>query len=54
MHKKFSPENVKGRVVSEDVGIDWRIILEWISKKYIESMLTGFNWLRIEISGGLF
>jgi len=30
MHTEFWSENVKGRNHSEDLGIDWRIILEWI------------------------
>jgi hypothetical protein len=27
---RFRSENLKGRVHSEDIGIDGRIILEWI------------------------
>jgi len=30
MHKKFLSENLKGRDHSEDLGIDEKIILEWI------------------------
>jgi hypothetical protein len=30
MHTKFWFKNIKGREYSEDLGIDERIILEWI------------------------
>jgi hypothetical protein len=30
MHKTFLSENLKGRDHSEDLGIDEKIILEWI------------------------
>jgi hypothetical protein len=33
MHEKCS-ENVKGRNHSEDLGVDGRIILEWILAKH--------------------
>jgi hypothetical protein len=38
---------------SKDLGIDGRIILELILKKYDMRVCTGFNWLRIGISCGL-
>jgi hypothetical protein len=38
----------------EDLGIDVRIILEQIFKKYGVSMWTGFNWLRSGSSLTLF
>jgi hypothetical protein len=46
-------ENPKGRDHSEGVCVDGRIMLEWISRKYIGKALTGFIWRRIETSGGL-
>jgi hypothetical protein len=33
MHKKFWFETLKGKHYSEDVGIDWKIILEWILRE---------------------
>jgi hypothetical protein len=36
-----------------DPGVDGRIILEWISKKWDLGVWTGSNWLRIKTGGGL-
>jgi hypothetical protein len=33
MYTKFLSENVKGRDLLEDTGIDERIILKWIIRK---------------------
>jgi hypothetical protein len=46
-------ENFKGRDHSEDLGVDGRIILEWISGKQDRKVWTGFIWLRIGTSGGI-
>jgi hypothetical protein len=37
----------------EDLGVDGKILLEWILEKYGEKVWTGFMWLRIGTSGGL-
>jgi hypothetical protein len=54
MHTRFLLENLKGKDHSEDIGIDGKVILEWILGKYGRKMWTGFIWLRIGTSGGLF
>ena len=35
-----------------DRGVDWRIILRWIFRKWDVGVWTGFGWLRIEKAGG--
>jgi len=37
MHSKFWSKNLKGRAYSEDIGVDGRIILEWILRNEMES-----------------
>jgi hypothetical protein len=46
----FHSENLKGGNY-EDLGIDWRLILEWIVKRWGGSVWNGFSWLRIDFSG---
>ena len=35
-----------------DSGVDWRIILRWIFRKWDVGVWTGLIWLRIERGGG--
>jgi hypothetical protein len=39
------------RIHLEDVFVDGRIILKWISKKWNEEARTGFIWLMIGTFG---
>jgi hypothetical protein len=41
MHTKYWSENLKGTEHLEDVGIDRRIILNWILEKQIVRVRTG-------------
>jgi len=51
MNTKFWSENLKGSDHSEDLGVDRRIILEYILRKYGRKVWTGFIWLRKWTSG---
>jgi hypothetical protein len=53
VHTKFWSENLKGRDVSEDLGVDGKIILEWILGKWNGNLWTECIWFRIGTSGGL-
>jgi hypothetical protein len=45
-------KTLKGRVYSEDQGVDGKRVLEWILEKQIGIVWTGFICLRIGTSGG--
>jgi hypothetical protein len=49
-NKMLIAENLKGRDQSEDLGVDGKIILEWILGKEVLKLCI---WLRIGTSGGL-
>jgi hypothetical protein len=53
MHTILWLENLKRRGYSEDMGVDGRIILEWILGMGEGKVWTGFIWLMLGINGGL-
>jgi len=46
--------NLREREHLEFPGLDGRIILRWIFRKWDVGLWTGSSWLRIGIGGGLF
>jgi hypothetical protein len=54
MHTNFWSSSLKGSDHSEDLGVDAKIILEWILEKYkISCGLDASIYFRIETSVGL-
>ena len=50
----FAGRNVREKDKLEGPGIDGRIILRWIFRKWDVGLWTGSRWLRIETGGGHF
>jgi hypothetical protein len=44
---------LKERGHLKDVGLDGRIILQWILEKQGGKLRTGFIWFRMKTSGGI-
>jgi hypothetical protein len=44
-------EKLEGRNNLEDLGVDGRVVLEWIIRKYNGEAWTGCVWFRIGTSG---
>jgi hypothetical protein len=51
MHSIFRFENRRDH--SEDLDVDWKIILEWILQKEGKKLWAGRIWLKIGTSGVL-
>ena len=49
---KFMWRNLMGKDHLEDRGVDGRIILRWIFRKWDVAAWTGSSWLRIGTGGG--
>ena len=53
MNTEFWWGNLRERDHLGDPGVDGRIILEWIFRKFDGGKCTYFIWLRIGTGGGL-
>ena len=52
MYTRFWWGNLRERDHFEDAGLDERIILRWIFRKWNVGLWTGLIWLRIGTGGG--
>jgi hypothetical protein len=52
VHTGFGWRNLRERDHLEDAGVDGRIILRWILRKWDGGVWTGSSWLRIGAVGG--
>jgi hypothetical protein len=52
-HTKFWLVSLKGRDHLEHLGVDGRILLNWILEKQDLGVWIGFIWLRTGAGGGL-
>jgi len=49
----FGRKKLKGEGHSEDIGLDGKIILEWILEKQGGKLWTRFTWPRVGTTGEL-
>ena len=52
VYTEFWWGNLRERGHLEDPGVDWRIILRWIFRKWDVGVRIGSSWLRIGTGGG--
>jgi len=50
-YRVFGMENLRERDHFGDPGVDWRMILRWIFRKWDVGVWTGSRWLRIGTGG---
>jgi len=50
---KFWSENLKGRDIWLDLGVDGKFVWDLTLRKYGGKMSTGFIWLRVDYNGRL-
>jgi hypothetical protein len=51
MHTNVLLKDFKGTDYLENLGIDGKIILEWILEKYDGKLWTGLTWIRAGTTG---
>jgi hypothetical protein len=54
LYTRFWWGNVRERYHLKDPGVDERIILRWIFRKWDVEVWTGSSWLKIGTDGGIF
>jgi len=54
IHTGFWWEDLRKKDHLEDAGVEGRIILRWIFRKWDVGVWTGLIWLRIGTGGGRF
>jgi len=52
VYTRFWRGNLRERCHLEDAGVDGRLILRWIFRKWDVELWTGSSWLRIGKVGG--
>jgi len=52
VYRVFWWANLKKRDHLENPGVDRRVIIRWIFRKWDVGALTGSSWLRLGVGGG--